>query len=81
MKVRKKKGDGKIPTTGRELKELYEKIKTREPLTLREFLIDEGKDPALVDRLLKDLDVDKEIMMEEDDNNDKKTALMGVVKI
>ena len=52
LKVRKKRSDGGMPATSAKLKELYEAIKDREPLTLREYLLDEGKDGQLVDSLL-----------------------------
>jgi hypothetical protein len=52
LAVRKKKQDGAMPTTSPKLKELYTKLKDREPLTLRHHLLDEGHCDALITLVL-----------------------------
>ena len=41
-----------MPTVREKLKTLYNKLKHSEPLTLRDYLFDEGKLKTLVDSLL-----------------------------
>jgi len=41
-----------MPTVREKLKTLYNKLKHSEPLTLRDYLFDEGKEKTLVDSLL-----------------------------
>ena len=53
VRVRKRKADGKLPTTRLKLLDLYKVFRDREPLTLREYLIDEGKELDMVDGLLE----------------------------
>ena len=52
MKVRKRKKDGAMPTVSDKLKSMYAQLKDKLPLTLKEYLLDEGKDGDLVDSLL-----------------------------
>jgi hypothetical protein len=52
LAVRKKKQDGAMPTTSPKLKDLYNKLKDREPLTLRHHLLDEGHCDALITLVL-----------------------------
>ena len=53
LRVRKRKADGKFPTTRLKMWDLYEVYKDREPLSLRDYLIDEGKDVSMIGCLLK----------------------------
>jgi hypothetical protein len=50
--MHKKKQDGTMSTASPKLKELYEKLKNREPLTLKAHLLDEGHSGALVSFVL-----------------------------
>jgi hypothetical protein len=50
--VCKKKQDGVMPTTSPKLKDLYDKLKDREPLTSRHPLLDEGHCDALITLVL-----------------------------
>jgi hypothetical protein len=52
LKVRKRKKDGAMPTVSDKLKLKYQQLKDKQPLTLKEYLLDEGKDEGLVDALL-----------------------------
>jgi hypothetical protein len=52
LAVHKKKQDGAMSTTSPKLKDLYNKLKDREPLTLRHHLLDEGPCNALITLVL-----------------------------
>ena len=41
-----------MPTVSDKLKSMYAQLKDNQPLTLKEYLLDEGKDGDLVDSLL-----------------------------
>ena len=49
MSVRKKKEDGPMPTTKVKLLELKGKLENRAVLSLRDYLLDEGRDLTLID--------------------------------
>ena len=56
LSVRKKKADGKMPQRREDLLKLQAKLQHRMVLTLREYLVDEGKAVSVVDRYLDCLD-------------------------
>ena len=53
LSVRKKKSDGPMPSVTKKLRELEEKLKGHGVLTLRDYLIDEGKEEDLIDQYLE----------------------------
>jgi hypothetical protein len=53
LTVRKTKEEGAMPTTLDALKAMYEKLKDKEPLTLPEYLADEGHSPSLIATILE----------------------------
>ena len=50
LQVRKKKADGPMPTKKQQLFDLFERCKDKSPLSLREHLLDQGKNVGLVDK-------------------------------
>jgi hypothetical protein len=54
LSVRKKKSDGAMPSVSKKLEEMEEKFKNRDVLTLRDYLIDEGKEVNLINQYLED---------------------------
>jgi hypothetical protein len=54
LSVRKKKSDGAMPSVAKKLEEMEEKFKNRDVLTLRDYLIDEGKEVNLINQYLGD---------------------------
>jgi hypothetical protein len=54
LSVRKKKSDGAMPSVTKKLEELEEKLKGHAVLTLRDYLIDEGKEEDLIDKFLEE---------------------------
>ena len=52
--IRRKKGDGAMPTKVTPLKEFDKKLAGREPLTVKEFLMDQGYAKDLVDSVVDD---------------------------
>jgi hypothetical protein len=54
LSVRKKKSDGAMPSITKKLEELEEKVKGHAVLTLRDCLIDEGKEEDLIDKFLEE---------------------------
>jgi hypothetical protein len=54
LSVRKKKSDGAMPLVAKKLEEMEEKFKNRDVLTLRDYLIDEGKEVNLINQYLED---------------------------
>jgi hypothetical protein len=53
LSVRKKKCDGAMPSVTKKLGELEEKLKGHQVLTLRDYLMDEGKEEVLIDQYLE----------------------------
>jgi hypothetical protein len=53
LSVRKKKSDGPMPSVTKKLGELEEKLKGHRVLTLRDYLMDEGKEEVLIDQYLE----------------------------
>jgi hypothetical protein len=54
LSVRKKRSDGAMPSVTKKLGELEEKLKGHAVLTLRDYLIDEGKEEDLINQYLKE---------------------------
>jgi pyruvate dehydrogenase complex dehydrogenase (E1) component len=53
LTVHKTKEEGVMPTTLAALKAMHEKLKDKEPLTLPEYLADEGHSPSLIATILE----------------------------
>ena len=80
LNVRKLREDGKMPRNAAPLKALLDKIHDRDPLTLKQYLMDQGKEESIVDELLDKLAESAEDLIEEaeeeeenneDDENDE----------
>jgi hypothetical protein len=54
LSVGKKKSDGPMPSVTKKLWELEEKLKGHRVLTLRDYLMDEGKEEVLIDQYLEE---------------------------